>query len=120
MPNFTSCAANPKTLPPIGVIAHRCEIAYSFDLRSLFGQRLCVYGITDTRNPPGNVLLCEICGIQRGIGVRRFQGCDEWKSQTSIDLHEVADGLEMHSLRLKAVELYGDSRPLETHQDLDA
>lgn len=52
--------------------------------------------------------------------VRRFQGCDEWKSQTSIDLHEVADGLEMHSLRLKAVELYGDSRPLETHQDLDA
>jgi hypothetical protein len=50
--------------------------------------------------------------------VRRFQGCDEWKTQPPIDLLEDADGLAMHAFRFKEMEFSGHPIPPEARRDL--
>jgi len=65
-----------------------------------------IFAIADTADPPPSTALCEICSVQRGVGAQISRAATRGK-YTSIDLLADADGLAMHTLRLKAVDVSG-------------
>lgn len=87
------------------------------DIKGLFGISLFVYGIAYATGPPACTSLCEICGVQRGVGAQISRAAMRGKDKRRLIYMQILQVRRCH-LAIEACGAFLPPNTLEARQNL--